>query len=75
MALIPNRMIRISLAYKLATLIAFAIAACCFFWDLYTHELLMETQAQLYKSLENQETLTNLFEMEFLNKRCPDGSK
>lgn len=75
MALIPDRMIRISLAYKLATLIAFAIAGCCFFWDLYTHELLMETQAQLYKSLENQETLINLFEMEFLNKRCPDGSK
>ena len=67
MALIPNRIVRISMAYKLATLIAFAIAFCCFFWDLYTHDLLMETQEQLRQALKNQEAMLKYVEM-----RCED---
>jgi hypothetical protein len=70
MALIPNRMVRISMAYKLSVIIAFALGFCCFFWDLYTHDLLEETQEQLRKSLENQETLLRFVEIELLDKRC-----
>ena len=73
MALIPNPMIRISLAYKLCVIIAFAIAACCFFWDLYTHELLMETQENLRKEQKNVETLVTVMLM--VKEDCLDGSK
>ena len=72
MALIPNRIVRISMAYKLSVIIAFAMAFCCFFWDLYTHELLEETQDKLEQSLKNQETLLRFVELEIVNKRCLD---
>lgn len=77
MALIPNRMIRISLAYKLATLIAFAIAACCFYWDLHQTELLVETQEHLVELQETQTRLLDIVEF-YQNQyemRCLDGSK
>lgn len=53
MALIPRRTIRISMAYKIAVIVAFAIAGCCFFWDIYTHNSLEETQERLKKEQEN----------------------
>lgn len=53
MALIPNRIVRISMAYKIAVIVAFAVAGCCFYWDIYTHDLLMETQERLKKEQEN----------------------
>lgn len=67
MALIPNRMVRISMAYKLSVIIAFALGFCCFFWDLYTHELLEETQESLRQALKNQEAMLKYVEM-----RCED---
>ena len=73
MALIPNPIIRITLAYKLSVIIAFAIAACCFFWDLYTHELLMETQAELRQAQKNVSTVLEV--MRTIQKECKDGSK
>ena len=67
MALIPNRIVRISMAYKLSVIIAFAMAFCCFFWDLYTHELLEETQEQLRQALKIQEAM-----LKYIELRCED---
>ena len=71
MALIPPRIIRISLAYKIAVIVAFAIAGCCFFWDLYTHELLVDTQEQLRQSLENQQQILRVIHI--MTGVCYDG--
>lgn len=72
MALIPDRMVRASLAYKLCVIIAFAMAFCCFFWDIYTHDLLMETQENLRKEQKNVETLVKVMLM--LQEDCHDGN-
>lgn len=77
MALIPNRIVRISMAYKLATLIAFAIAGCCFYWNLHQAELLTETQRQLHEYEQTQTRLLDIVEF-YQNQyetRCLDGSK
>lgn len=71
MALIPRRTIRISMAYKIAVIVAFAIAGCCFFWDIHTHELLVETQEQLRQSLENQQQILRVIQI--TTRGCYDG--
>jgi hypothetical protein len=72
MALIPDRIVRISMAYKIATIVAYALALCCFFWDIYTHDLLMETQENLLKEQKNVETLVTVMRM--LQEDCYDGN-
>ena len=71
MALIPNRIVRISMAYKIAVIVAFAVAGCCFFWDLYTHELLVDTQEQLRQSLENKQQILRVIQI--TTGVCYDG--
>ena len=69
MGLIPDRIIRTRLAYKIATIVAYALAMCCFFWDVYTHRSLEQTQEHLRQSLENQEYLIRI-----VQKECKDGN-
>lgn len=73
MALIPNKIVRISMAYKIWCFICLFIAAECFFWDLYTHELLEETQAELRQAQENVSTVLEV--MRTIQEECKDGSK
>ena len=74
MALIPNRIVRISMAYKIWCCICLFIAAECFFWDLYTHKLLEETQAELRKSQENLSTALEYIRVK-QQEDCYDGNK
>ena len=72
MGLIPPITIRISMAYKLSVIIAFALAMCCFFWDIYTHRSLEETQEALRKEQKNVEILVEYLLLK--QEECEDGN-
>ena len=72
MGLIPNPIVRTSLAYKLSVIIAYALAMCCFFWDVYTHRSLEETQEALRKEQKNVEILVEYLLLK--QEECRDGN-
>lgn len=58
------------MAYKIAVIIAFALGFACFYWDIYTHNLLEETQEKLKKEQENVRILLDyMHEAGCLNER------